>query len=85
MKYYVVQETWNTKTGELLTQARVTGNTEDIAWAQKQLDFLFNEKLKAERKFIRPGAIAISKTKCSFLDEKAETRFTADIVKLKEE
>ena len=79
MKYYVVQETWNTKTGELLTQERVTGNTEDIAWAQKQLDFLFNEKLKAERRFIIPGTIAISKTKCSFLNEKTEIRFVAYI------
>ena len=85
MIYYVVQETWNTKTGELLTQERVTGNTEDITWAQKQLEFLFNEKLKEERKFIKPGAIAISQTKCSFLNEKIGVRFTAYIIKLKED
>lgn len=95
MKYYVAQETWNTKTGKLLTQTRVTGDTEDFAWAQKQLEFLFNEKLKEERKFIKPGAISISKTECSFLNEEIGVRFTAyisavfgqtvDLIKLKED
>ena len=79
MKYYVVQETWDTKTGELLTQERVTGDTEDIAWAQKQLDFLFNERLKEERDFIGFGTVAASKTKCSFLNEKTKIRFVAYI------
>ena len=85
MKYYVVQETWNTKTGELLTQERVTGNAEDIAWAQQQLDFLFNEKLKEERKFIRPGTISIRKTQCTFLNEKAGICLVVYIKELKEE
>ena len=79
MKYYVVQETWDTKTGELLTQERVTGNTEDIAWAQKQLDFLFNERLKKEKSSIEFGTVATSKTKCSFLNKKTKVRFVACI------
>ena len=79
MKYYIVQETYNTETGELLTQERVTGNTEDIVWAQKQLDFLFNERLKKEKSSIEFGTVAISKTKCSFLNKKTKVRFVACI------
>ncbi len=79
MKHYVVQETWNTRTGKLLTQERVTGDTEDITWAQKQLDFLFNERLKEEKNFIEFGTVATSKTKCSFLNGKTKIRFVAYI------
>ena len=78
MKYYVNEKTYNTKTGKLLKSERLTGDTEDISWARKQMEYRFQQKLKEERDSIKPGAITSSSTKCT-LDLKNDKKYVVCI------
>lgn len=73
MKYYVVERLYDQK-GKLIIESRITGDTEDLSWAKKQMDHRFNTKLFAERNNIQPGAIATSATSCS-LELKNDRRY----------
>lgn len=78
MKYYVNEKIYNTKTGRLLTCDRLTGDTDDIQWARKQMEYRFQQKLKEERNNIKPGAIASCMTSCS-LELKNDRRYVVCI------
>ena len=78
MKYYVNEKIYNTKTGHLLTCDRLTGDTDDVQWARKQMEYRFQQKLKEERANIKPGAIITSTTSCS-LELKNDRRYVVCI------
>ncbi len=77
MKYYVNEKIYTSK-GKLISSERITGDTEDLNWAKKQMDHRFNAKLFAERNNIQPGAITTSATSCS-LELKNDRRYVVCI------
>ncbi len=63
MKYYVIEQT--KEKGKVVQSNRITGSTEDLSWAQKQMNFCFDQKVISYRHNIVPGGVSISSDKCS--------------------
>lgn len=82
MTKYYVQETTRDSRGRILKSERLTGNTEDVSWARKQMEYRFNKKLIDLRHQIKPGAIKITKN-WSTLDLKNGS-YKIEIKKLEE-
>lgn len=65
MKYYLIQEIYDTKGKKLSEPVRITGDSIDKQWIKQQMDAAFSRMLIDYRNQIKPGSIRISETECS--------------------
>lgn len=65
MKYYLIQENYNTNGKLVGGPIRITGDSIDKQWIKQRMDAAFNRMLLDCRNQIKPGSIRIADMECS--------------------
>lgn len=63
MKYYVTEKLYNIR-NILVKEERLSGNTDDLAWAKQMMEYRFQQELKAKRKEIQNAGVFSSNKEC---------------------